>query len=253
MQERIKPFNNSVEEFMADTKRRNWGYISDLNLVGDELQVSVSNEKYPITTRPERDIADIVALLKKLLMIYLKPVSLISVISLKSNLRMFETWMQRAFQMYPILLKDNYWCVPVKEVRRILKDKLSETWIDIISSIMEYDSAYRFRSQDIAGEINKDAFEKRPLREIHRLADTIFKREGRKGQGLDKFRKLVPFILIYLFFNRKLLNKVKEIVREAEIEKLKLSKIDTYWAYLNNDYDYHNLPYKQRMKLRETI
>lgn len=138
---------------------------------------------------------------------------------------------------------------PVREVYRVMEGKLR----DIICAILEFDTAYRYRFQDIVGELNKEAFEKNPLKEIKRLADILFEREWHGDNGIGKFKKYIPYLIWYLRLNPKLVSKLKEIVRELNVEEIKLSKEDIYWTNSGyEDYNFRGLSSEIRLKEYES-
>lgn len=136
---------------------------------------------------------------------------------------------------------------PTRELYRIIKNNQVR---DIACALIEYDTAYRYRFQDIMAEVNKTNFQKHPILEIKRLAELLFERERDKNweSGMGKFRKFMPLAYIYLFFDRKLLKAIKKFVDELNIDEVKLSPEDIYWTNTYPDYDFRGLSFAQRNK-----
>lgn len=142
----------------------------------------------------------------------------------------------------------KYYSQPVREIYRLLNGEVR----DIICALLEFDTAYRYRFQDIVRELNKKSFEENPIKEINRLIDIFFARGG-KFLWEHKFGKIRTLLNIYLFLNKKLLNKLKLIVKEINLDEIKLSKEDIYWtnqAY--QEYDFRGVPYRMRIRDYET-
>lgn len=144
----------------------------------------------------------------------------------------------------PYLLKEDKYCVFVREVRRSLKKSLVSTEIiDVVSIILEFDDAYRFRAQDILEELNKDNLKRGGLREIKRLIVLLESRED-NFIHLEAFRlnlkskwRLVGLGCNFLFFNKKLKNTIMSFLDNLEITKVKMDQSDLY--HCQGKFNYH--------------
>jgi hypothetical protein len=117
----------------------------------------------------------------------------------------------------------KYYSQPVREIYRLIK---SEKIRDIVCAILEFDPGYRYPFQNIIGELNKDNFEKNPIKELKRLLGLLKKRGG------DYFHNKVQvdLILLLLIVSPNIKRKLKEIVRELNIDEIKFSVEDEYWS-----------------------
>lgn len=133
------------------------------------------------------------------------------------------------------------------EIRRILgENKLSI----VISTILQYDLAYRWRLQDLFGETSKESLTKSPRKEIKRLLAINRKREHifNGGPGKQNPGKSVAdkFIIFGILLDISLLfpparRKLRKIIEKADFHKLQLDEADRYWCRMRTDYDFSHL------------
>lgn len=253
-------FNGSEQETKESEDRGIFKIIDTFALEEGGMGSIVEGHKYPVLIYADRGMVDLMTCYKRLLILQLLPLregnlieKLICILSLKSNLRIVEKWFEKLFSVYKIVLKDEHWCKPVKEVRRVLKGKISDIWLDVIASIIEWDTAYRWRIQDIVGEIDKNNLNSNILKEIKRLANIVFGREVYSHNGLAKLKKVLPLVIIYLFFNRKKLKMIKDILLDLDKDKIRLSTTDLYWTCNFKDYNFGGKSFNERLKLRKTL
>lgn len=117
---------------------------------------------------------------------------------------------------------------------------------DIFSHIFEYDSAYRFRLQDLANETDTKTITTYPQKEIVRLIEINRRRDYTYGENpgeyvsvlvSDKFRKVASLIKIILLIP-KYKRAFNESLSVVGIEGLQMDENDRYWANLKKDYNY---------------
>lgn len=163
----------------------------------------------------------------------------------------FINWLWYALQ--EVYNEERFYGQPVRELYRLIKN---EKVRDILCAVLEYDTAYRYRLQDIMVELDKVKFEKNPIKELDRLLKIMISREckaedDKKILGMRKIGKIIPLLNIYLFFNRKLLKELKRIVKEIKVEEVKLSVEDIYWTNKYRDYNFGGIEYSTRYKQYE--
>lgn len=166
-----------------------------------------------------------------------------TLLALKYNFGIFSKWFNYYFSMNPVLLNDENYSQPVKEVRRVLKGRLDDNLINALALILEYDSAYRYRFQDIIAELNKDNL-KKSAREIIRLLDIIDKREQGRSNRWEQIKKSVKLIFL---FCPKIKKQIVAILKDINIDEVKFSKEDIYWTNKNKtSYLYRGMTIKER-------
>ncbi len=162
----------------------------------------------------------------------------------RENFQEYVDWIHWSWR--DVFMEESKYTQPIREIYRIVKN---EKWRDIICAILEFDTAYRRRFQDIAVELDKDAFSKNPIKELKRLVDILKQREQTKS-GSKKSLIIIDWIFFYLrFFNRKLLKELKETVSKVNVEEIRPSIEDIYWEIGILEYDFRGLPRKEREEL----
>jgi hypothetical protein len=137
---------------------------------------------------------------------------------------------------------------PAREMYRLIRD---ENIRDIVCAIIEYDIAYRLRFQDIVCMVNKKRFEENPIKETKRLFDILIQREwvDKKNTGMKaKWGKIKKWLWV-LNFRPKIINELKRIVREMDLEAIAPTPSDWYWMCnpIYEGYNFGGLNAKQRL------
>lgn len=77
--------------------------------------------------------------------------------------------------------------------------------------------------------------------------------EREQSGAIDKFKLFMPIFLTYLRHRKKVIKELKEIIKEVDIDEIKLSIEDIYWSNKNFSYDFRGLTFKQRLEQNETL
>ena len=165
----------------------------------------------------------------------------------------------------PHALVDKRYCRSVRELRRaglkVVDEKYSADknilvpFLETFASIMQWDNAHRYRFQDVAGELDKNAFEKNPSKEINRLVHIQVSRE--RGWHETKGRYVIAgaAMRFLMFFNPYVKRLLKDLVRETNLDEVKLDEGDDYHNLMRPDYDVHGWPMELRqnkfLKIRD--
>lgn len=202
----------------------------------------MKDEKYPTRFYTPSEILNVIASYKRLLA--LLATTFWGVVFLIFMRKTLKKWLFRHLELFIVRPKEIHYSEPVKELRRVLD--IDPIWKDVITLIFQHDMAYCYRMQDILGELDKQAFFKNPTKEAKRLANMLIEREIQGMNGMGKFRKIMPlFLLIFRFMPKK---KIKEFIKNIDLEHIKLSKEDIYWTNIVDNYNYRGLSYDQRLK-----
>ena len=145
----------------------------------------------------------------------------------------------------PFLLKDEYMTPIGYEIKKILIP-FDSTFADIFSFIIDIDSAYRYRLEDLLSETTKELLLKQPRKEIKRLIKLNAEREP-KHVGL-KLKMVANFILVFLLIPA-FKNKFKQVIATCEFKNLQFDQADYYWAMMNKDYNYTGRSYEERQEI----
>jgi len=235
------------------------GRIVDVKLAEDgSTRMYLYGEKHPVRIYVDSLNVSTTALYKRLIPLFAQRLAsmgwlgrLVTLVAIHFNKELLYSWLGYIFEINMVLLKEEHYSQPTKEVRRVLKGKIDQRLLDAIALIIESDMAYRYRFQDIVSEINKDAFEKNPIKEIKRLFEIMKSRELLLESASNKFKRFVPILLFYLRINRGLTKQIKDIVRDLNIDEIKPSIEDIYWMNYPSGYNYRGLSNEVRKKLYE--
>jgi hypothetical protein len=205
------------------------------------VRTYLKGEKYPTRFYTPVEVVNAVASYKRLLSELLQNVW--GWIFIVFGKKMLERWLFRHLELFPVRCKEQHWSEPVKELRRVLNIK--PIWKDVISLVFQHDMAYCYRFQDIMGELNKESFEKNSVKETERILRIAINRDT-GSPIMQKFKKLLPYAMFVFRFVPKA--KIKAVVRDIDLNHIKLSKEDIYWTNIVDNYDYRGLPYKTRLE-----
>jgi len=173
---------------------------------------------------------------------------IITFLAIKYNFEIVPKWFEHIFSTYQPRLRSENYSQPVKEVRRVLRGMMDGYLLDALTLILEYDSGYRYRFQDIIAELNKEALAKNPAKEVMRLLDVLTFREG-LGKAIDpasKWQKLKRLIPLLFFVCPKIKRQVVKILTEMNIDEVKFDKSDLYWINKNSCHLFRGMPIEAR-------
>lgn len=144
--------------------------------------------------------------------------------------------------MSPYILKEEHQTDSTKAIYRMLLTFFTELEIQnstslaqTVSHIFEYDSAYRFRVQDLATETDSIRLCRNPQEEIRRLL--AINKERDYTIVSRKFNRIAMLALLGLY-----ITKVRRAFKKAiqnDFAQLHFDENDRYWASLKKDYKYN--------------
>lgn len=233
----------TAESMATSTDRLQVDYVE---LAKDKtFRMFIKGAKEPIRMYPDINTVWFTAYYKRFIPLIIESLSkqgvikkIITLLAIKYNFGIIPLWFKHIFATYQTTLKEEYYSQPVKEVRRVLKGKIDGYLLDAICLILEYDSGYRYRFQDIIMELNISKMIADPAKEICRLLDILTFREG-LGKAIDKsskWQKIKRMIKLVFFFCPKIKKTVVSIFTELNIDEIAFDKCDTYWI---NQQPYH--------------
>lgn len=154
--------------------------------------------------------------------------------------RVIQEYIRTAeWSLKPLYLEDNF-LTPV--AREMLNLNIQKELVDIFAHIIEYDDAYRYRLQDICGEVSRVDLFKSPYKEGKRLLNLIIERENQEGMK-KKWAKLKPLLILLVPFKRKFLR----LINDLDFNKMVLDEADKYWVSFREDYNYGGKTLNERM------
>lgn len=160
----------------------------------------------------------------------------------------------------PYILKCEYMTPIGQELRVMISMFLKSMGINesgsiqagtLLSHLIEYDSAYRYRLEDILSETSSSNLSKRPLRETWRLWKIMEKRETNPFVSV-KLRKFAILACI-LLLSPKIRKSFRLALKDSNFNKMQLDEIDRYWCMIREDYDFMGLNQEERKDTMEML
>lgn len=158
----------------------------------------------------------------------------------------------------PFIMSPKYMTPLARELEQFITDILIElnitegnakTFASMFSHVIEYDSAYRYRLEDLFSETSAERLQN-PRREIVRLARIARDREL-NDDVRAKFASMAT-ILGLVLLSPSLRKAIRKSARKAKFESLQYDKADYYWCLLRTDYDFMGMNYEDRIaKIKE--
>jgi len=129
-----------------------------------------------------------------------------------------------------------------------IDETISNNFADIISHLIEYDNAYRWRIQDIMSETSIEKLLKDPAKEVDRLALIMSKRDS---PGVYEKFKSVKYVISALLLLPKFKKAFRNTVEKINLSKLQYSEADKYWVSTMEDYQYMGKTNEERKQMYE--
>ena len=189
------------------------------------------------------------------------------VIPITFDIKKYEVFLHHSYQLFKWNLEEFYinqdeYSVPVWEMGKFiqtflikigLNEEIALNYTKIAMMILEFDCAYRYRVQDLAGETNKELL-KNPRKELKRLLEIYSNRESNKdphGGARAKITKID--ILRQLFFIPKLKNAFLAALKEIDIEKIQFDDNDRFHISFWKGYDFEGKTFDERFTPWEEV
>lgn len=257
-QELLKKIKRDVEfseEKLAEQRHddKRGGEIVDIKLAEDgSVRTYVKDRKQPIRGYADSLSVQMTTTYKHLFVSILRNLSsqnifgkAITLLFLLLNRKTIQAYTERMFGMFAVLLKEENWSAPVKEIRRVLKGKLHPAEVDGISMIIEYDSAYQNRARDVLPELDKTKLRGlSAIKEVSRIFDILIARDYEemrvKWRGLQKMMKLAMLI-------PSVRRIIILILKEIDLDIIKFQDEELYWINMFPSYNYRGMELRDRL------
>lgn len=152
--------------------------------------------------------------------------------------------------MSPVLLKDEYLTPFAQEFKYLINNFLKELKInnpdvsELITHLFEYDSAYRFRLQDLFAETSVEKL-LNPKKELKRLIEINRSRDEKDVS--NRFSK-VGKVLQLIFLSGKIKRAFIHAIQKTDIKKLQPDDSDMFWMCQRTDYNFMGLSFEARQE-----
>ena len=153
-------------------------------------------------------------------------------------------------------LKIQYYCEFNIELKKAIKlflekigvnEKITEEVSFNFVSFIEYDTAYRYRLEDLFSETTVEKLITDPAKEIKRLVTILADRDPSRPNLVTKF-KSISYILSLILWIPKIKRAFVESVKEMNFEKLQLDEMDRYHVKHMIDYKFFGMPIEERFE-----
>jgi hypothetical protein len=248
----IKKPNNLTPQALISSSNDDSRIITDVRLEKDgTVRTYLKGMKEPLRYYSDYLTVYTVSYYKRLFSLIFRNVSemnwmkrIITLLAIKFNFNILPEWLNHIFCINRVLLNDENYSQPAKEIRRVLNGKVDEMLKNGIGIIVESDSAYRYRMQDVVSQINKKELLKNPVKEICRLFDILIERD--EDYMKIKWRTVKKFTKLVLITSPKIKKLVVGILMDINIDEIKFSKEDIYWVNEFGKYNYFGKTLEQR-------
>lgn len=151
------------------------------------------------------------------------------------------------------LMKDNYYSVPCRAIWKFIEVFLKEIGITnplfpkMFAHLIEFDTAYRFRIEDIASEADVDSLYNNPRKEINRLLGIFTEREPIRPHLVAKF-KYIALALSLALFSRRIKGAFRKALLAINFEDIQLDEADRYHVLRLAGYQFLGRPIEDRIQ-----
>lgn len=216
------------------------------------IWIYVEGYKYPAQGAPEERRLGLTAATKRTFIATPRLIfGLLTAFTVKRALNAVRIWVEdiyiAEYQKHKIPVEEM--SISAREIYRVLVKRYGiQPWIECGVMIYDTDWAYKFRVQDILGELCQRNISK-PLAEIGRLFNLVREREL-NDRVKWKWAMVERWLKISLFISPFLRREVLKFLAELDIEKIKMNVNDKYWVCHLFDYNYCGMTYEERMAWR---
>lgn len=256
-QEEIKQMTRKVSQVPTDQGGPDSAVITKIE-IGEDGGIRTYLEGFaePVRILPDGQTVQATAIYKRLLPLLTKSLSqqnifqkIITVLALKWNWKyILPEWLDFVLTMNPILLKEEHYSQPTKELRRVLAGRLPQGIVDALTMVIEFDSAYRYRFQDVIVLLDKTRLKGyfKTVKELQRLLSILQERdiqgEGIQGLKWNKLKQFIPLLLLSPAIRKGTI----EVLKELNLDEVKMSKEDIYATNMHCVYKCRGLTQDER-------
>lgn len=115
-----------------------------------------------------------------------------------------------------------------------------------VASLLEFDTGYRFRVEDIFTASTKQKFLDNPRKELKRLEQIYLERESYKGWGVEASFKAMFRLLRFGLLFPPIKKAFRFALVDSEFKNFQFDKIEKYWADRFREYNFGGEPYEIR-------
>jgi len=160
--------------------------------------------------------------------------------------------------MEGFIFKSEFLCPLSQELRKFICVLYEEMGLNteintgiqfarVVSHMIQYDNAYRYRIQDIFNETSKERLIANPRKELKRLMLLMAQRDT-NTTVVHKF-KSIQWILSVMLFSKTIRNAFLNAIKSIDVSRMGFDEDDTYWVCIRTDYNFFGKSYDERMAM----
>lgn len=183
----------------------------------------------------------------------------------KFKLWIIEKWIKEflSFSMfidmgvYHFVLEERYYTDFGRELIKFIKTFLRELGFSegltkefalTVASMVDDDTAYRWRVQDLLSETTSENMINYPRKQIKRLMYFFAQRDPERATLIERFQSVANLLSMALWIPR-IRRAYEKSMKQITFEKLQFDEIDRYHVRNRAGYDYFGLTVEERDKL----
>lgn len=154
----------------------------------------------------------------------------------------------------------NVFAKELKRVAAILAETERPLIADIIRMgsrflclFLEADNTYRYRVQNVFGNVNKEAAQANGTKEFFRLFDLWIQRENISGGIRPKLKFIRAVLRVVFLFSPLMRRLVTAFLVNLDAEQVKLDEADRYFALRFRSFSIDGIPFERREALWKDI
>jgi len=142
--------------------------------------------------------------------------------------------------------------ITIKEIENERLKILLGKVIDIVCMALNFDTAYKFRLQDILPKVKIEVLKDNPIKELKRVLDIFVERENADCMK-TRWEKLGKMFFLFLRISPGTKRLLIKFFSEIDLSKVKLDEADWYYCLRRHQYNFKGFTLKERLKFKEEI
>lgn len=185
------------------------------------------------------------------------PIALLPLIRTK-NLEQFlhEYWTSANVVLSPYFLKDKFYCLPVKEIRKFVEVFLMTLGVNetdaketakTVGHHIEYDQAYRYRVEDLATVVTQDELLNNPRQAFHKIIQALADRDPDRPHLTRKFKMVIDLLSLALWIP-KYRRAYQTAIKAIDFTKIQMDEADRYHTLRMKGYNFGGRTIEDRIQ-----
>ena len=244
-------YKNSIEQIMSENPEQKY-WNATMNKSNGYVEQILEGAEYP---RKGYCLPDVMFVCNQVKRIFVSAFKLYPIFIL-SNKKLINIFNDICFKLLsPHIVVYNELTPMAQEIRNLIgsflikiniDEKDAKIFAELVSTVIDYDEAYRYRIQDLMVETTKNELIKRPIREIRWIVKKVMERDI--PDVALKFKR-IGILLTLLLLIPKYRKAFKETIEESYIDKMYPDVADWYWMCQREDYKFGGYTNEERKNI----